>query len=1322
MRDTFKSMKSFNQCQSLPELPLRQAGVIQTIILYLPMAKSHPPVKQVALLVIILLFLSNSTLHAQAKVQTIEPTYISVSDGLVSPTVNAVIQDSYGLMWIGTTNGLQKYDGYKFQTFKNIPGNTTSLQHNNVWSLFEDTDHDIWIGNSKGVSKYIRQKNEFKNYNFAPAFNFTLESEVAGFRFFKDSKNRLWANTLSAQLVQYDSVKDEWRRAKYDVPNMSEVDQITSSHDLVEDLKGNLWLGSFTNGLMRQGKDENSFKPVPAEQLGGFDFKITENNITALYADKTNTLWITTRNGVYKYNPETASIKTLKKYSDSPLDAWNQWNQIWPDQQGNIWIANNFRGLLKFDGISDNYTEIEIVGKVIMRTHGWNITFTQFMIDQSGIFWFGSREAGLVKYDPVNKPFQFLGHDANNPNSMSAGGTFGILASKVKPGITYVGTRGGGVNIYDPKKQTFEKVTFKVVDDMFGGSARAIAEDTDGSLWLGTWGDGLIELDRNYKEVRRFKYDSTNATSISDNQVRVIKPDNKDQLWIGTNSGLNILNTKTNTLQRVVSQQTRQYPDRLVAELEKLISTDQKIGAIEKVTDNQDLALPIEINKVGTYWVMSVGEVDAASGLADFGWLENEAKDTVWLMSTFANTFHAGGASKNRIEIKSITLQPGKYTIHYKTDDSHAFGKWNEPAPTQTSLYGIALLKLKDENQLQSFQTPVVPEHEELVIDGISINDIEVTDKFIWVAAVGSGLNRIDPVTNSVKNYKYNAQDNNSLSHNNVLDIQQDSHGMIWLATPEGVNKFDPIKEIFTRYTEADGLPTNLTVGVVEGDDGEMWIASQNGLSQMVRNKNLNKVTFINYNSSDGLGTDVFLQLTTTRAPDGRFYFGSEAGLTTFTNITSNKTPPAIIISNLFIANKSVLDMKENSPLTESLLDAKSISLPFDQNNLSFEFAALHYANPQKNQYAHMLKGYDQDWIYDNRNFAAYTNLDPGNYEFIVRAANAYGIWNETGKSIAIIIHPPWWRTWWAYASYVVLFVVFAYTTDRGVRRSIKLRERERSRERELKQAKEIEKAYTELKATQSQLIQSEKMASLGELTAGIAHEIQNPLNFVNNFSEVNKELIGEMNAEIDAGNFEEAKALGKNISDNEDKIVFHGKRADGIVKSMLQHSRTSSGKKEPTNINALADEYLRLAYHGLRAKDKSFNASMKTDFDESVGSINVIGQDLGRVILNLITNAFYAVTERKQQQGEGYEPTVTVSTKRMDKKIEIRVSDNGNGIPQNIVDKIFQPFFTTKPTGQGTGLGLSMSYDIISNAHGGELKVETMPSEGTTFIIILTD
>jgi signal transduction histidine kinase len=268
-------------------------------------------------------------------------------------------------------------------------------------------------------------------------------------------------------------------------------------------------------------------------------------------------------------------------------------------------------------------------------------------------------------------------------------------------------------------------------------------------------------------------------------------------------------------------------------------------------------------------------------------------------------------------------------------------------------------------------------------------------------------------------------------------------------------------------------------------------------------------------------------------------------------------------------------------------------------------------------------------------------------------------------------------------------------------------------------QKNKIEHTLEELKLTQKQLIQSEKMASLGELTAGIAHEIQNPLNFVNNFSEVSTELVDEMNIEIDKGNLGNAKDIGNDLKQNLEKINHHGKRAGDIVKGMLQHSRSSSGTKEPTNFNKLADEYLRLAYHGLRAKDKSFNATMKTDYDETIGNINIIPQDIGRVILNLITNAFYVVNEKKNQGLKEYEPTVEVSTKKEVNRVLISVKDNGNGIPQKIVEKIFQPFFTTKPTGQGTGLGLSLSYDIVK-AHGGEIKVNTTENEGTEFIIQL--
>ena len=269
------------------------------------------------------------------------------------------------------------------------------------------------------------------------------------------------------------------------------------------------------------------------------------------------------------------------------------------------------------------------------------------------------------------------------------------------------------------------------------------------------------------------------------------------------------------------------------------------------------------------------------------------------------------------------------------------------------------------------------------------------------------------------------------------------------------------------------------------------------------------------------------------------------------------------------------------------------------------------------------------------------------------------------------------------------------------------------------KQKIKAEETLVKLKATQSQLIQSEKMASLGDLTAGIAHEIQNPLNFVNNFSEVSNELLDEMKEELSKGNYEDAKDIAEDVKQNLEKINHHGKRADAIVKGMLQHSRSSSGVKEPTDINKLADEYLRLAYHGLRAKDKSFNATLKTDYDETVGNINIIPQDIGRVILNLITNAFYAVDEKKKSGIENYEPTVSVSTKKINDKVFVSVKDNGNGIPQKVLDKIFQPFFTTKPTGQGTGLGLSLAYDIVKT-HGGELKVETKEGEGSEFIIQL--
>ncbi len=1287
------------------------------------------------------IFLSFSLLSPAVRAQEIDPQYISIVDGLAATSVLGILQDSFGLLWISTANGLQKYDGYSFQSFKNEPENPNSLLNNNCYGLLEDADHNIWVATDLGISKYDRDKNSFVNYDFNKQFHTTGNANMA-FGLFMDRGNRFWAATIGHGIMRYDPIADQWNPAEYLINDQDGIQPATGfTTSFAEDHKGRLWTGSI-HGLLVAKNAESPFMPVTIKNEDSIDFTTSENGVTALFADTAGIIWITTRNGIYKYDPQTEIIKTIKEYHDAPLNFFNQWNCLGQDKDGNVWISNNYRGVLKFDGITDRFQEMKIAGSLEIKNLGYEVITTRFAMDKSGIFWFGTVNRGLFKYNPLSKPFKLYQNNPTDATTMGKNAVFGLLASKVHPGTVYVGLRGGKIDVFDEQKQTFRHIDYPAVNDTYGGAVRGMVEDADGGIWLGTWGDGLIELDPNYKEVRRFEYDSLSNNSLSNNAVRVLKKDDEGNYWVGTNGGLNIFRPETGNFTRIQSKMTRTYPQALTDKINQWLTKKQKVVAIEKVTDNQDLTQSIEIHKAGTYLVATVGEGDAAS-MADYGWLENSAKDTIWSSINITRSFHAGGGIKNRIFIDTVKLKTGKYTLRYFSDDSHSFEKWNVPGPTTTSLYGIALFTLDDPTNLKSIESLLEEKQVDDAIKGFNIQDIEIGPKYVWIATDSDGFNRMDRKTHAVKTYSHRIGNNNSLSNDFISDLYLANDSTLWIATNGGLDKFDPLTEKFTHYTEVDGLPTNYLSTIVPGDNGELWISTQNGLSQMVNSKTIDKVTFINYNSQDGLGGDNFIPLGGVRSSNGKFYFGGDHGLNEFDKISANQVPPQVILSDFLISNKSVRSMGEESPITQNLATLDQMDLGYTQNDLSFEFSALHYANPQKNQYAHMLEGFDTDWIYDNRNYASYTNLDPGNYTFKVRASNAYGVWNENGLTLPITIATPWWRTWWAYVCYALLIVLSILIFDRTMRQRLMRREREKNQEKELAQAREIEKAYhnlevahENLKATQSQLIQSEKMASLGELTAGIAHEIQNPLNFVNNFSEVNSELLTELSEELAKGNLKEVSNLIGDINENEKKISFHGKRADSIVKGMLQHSRSSSGTKEPTDINALCDEYFRLAYHGLRAKDKSFNATMETAFDESIGKVKIVPQDIGRVVLNLITNAFYAVTEAsaKERSNSDYKPTVWVSTKRISPLrgnqggIEISVKDNGPGIPKEILDKIFQPFFTTKPAGQGTGLGLSMSYDIIK-AHGGELKVETKKGDarpddpvgrGTEFIIQL--
>jgi signal transduction histidine kinase/ligand-binding sensor domain-containing protein len=556
-------------------------------------------------------------------------------------------------------------------------------------------------------------------------------------------------------------------------------------------------------------------------------------------------------------------------------------------------------------------------------------------------------------------------------------------------------------------------------------------------------------------------------------------------------------------------------------------------------------------------------------------------------------------------------------------------------------------------------------------------------------------------------------------------------NGLLWAGTPEGLMalKTDPL-ELKGQITTADGLHGNdVTSMAISPLTGSLWIGTNGGLAEIdpSRKRVLRTIT-----KQNGLiDNEVWFYSSVAVGDDGTVYFGTAKGLSLYSphRDKRNLIPPILRLQQASLSEDNTGD-----------------------NEISFEYAALSYANEREVRYKTRMVGYDRDWSPEKTEVKLrYTNLPAfllsKEYTFEVLASNNEGIWTETPLTYSFQVQPPWWFRWWWFSLNIILLGVavdgfFRYRTRALERRSRDLEQvveertheiRLRSEENRL-QAEELattnaqlEEKNREIIKTQEQLIMQEKLASLGALTAGIAHEIKNPLNFVNNFAELSVDLMKELREDI-AG--QEERMDPKTLTDIQDiltdlehnaaKINEHGKRADSIVRGMLMHSRGKTGERMPVDINVLLDEYVNLAYHGLRALDSNFNIAIETDYDKSIGQIEAVPQDLSRVFLNIVNNACYAANEKKRDAGAGFSPKLSVRTKNLGDKVEIGIRDNGKGIPQEIRDKIFEPFFTTKPTGKGTGLGLSLSYDIVVKQHHGEIKVDSKPGEYTEFIILL--
>ena len=1024
---------------------------------------------------------------------------------------------------------------------------------------------------------------------------------------------------------------------------------------LFADSSGIMWIGFYGMGLDRFDPETNTFTHFRHNPTD--PESLSNDSVTAIQVDHLGNIWVGSYGGLDLFDPKTGKFKHYKKNADDPSSlSSRKVRALYEDRQGTLWVGTGFP---------------------------W---------DNNGV------DGGLNRFNRKTGTFTRYVNDPNNPLTIINNKVRAIFEDR--KGNFWIGTMGDGLHTLDRKTGLFQRHLFdpSKPDQLARPPLNSaddhitfITEDAKQCLWIGTLSNGLTRYDPATKKITHFGNNADRSGSFKDNSGWWANASADGLFWVATQeASLYKIDLFTNTIPRYDYDGGMLvnvfYEEPGIAywygtDSMGIVRKDLKTGAIQRFIPGKGLGgnsvTAILKDKQGYFWIGTRGGLKRFDPKTHiFTHFQYDGNDNESISNNRIFDFREDG------EFLWVATEGGLNKMNRNT------GKFvryvYNPADSNSLSNDIAVALHKDET-----------------------NDL-------WIGTWNNGgINRLNTETKKIKHY---------LTGQSVNQIYKDPSGMIWAITTAGLQRYNKKEDDFYPVTEENtGISMEGVWSLVADNDNNLWLTSPLGIYRL--NKERNQAILFGKESGI-IGEEVRFSLI-TKSDDGKIYIPGYFGYYTFDprKLNTKSVLPKIYISNFWL-NSGEVKPGNNGPLSEPLFIAKEINLRYDQNVFSFSFTSVDYSSSVEKRIYYKLENYDKDWRQSNtENRVYYFKVPPGKYIFRIKAVNSgNGTWVE--KSIVIIISSPWWTRWWAYCLYGLLFILLAISVHRYQKNRLLKAERERTRVRELAQAKEIEKAYHELKTTQQQLIQSEKMASLGELTAGIAHEIQNPLNFVNNFSEVNSELITEMKDELTKGNIEQAKTIADNVNDNEQKIIFHGKRADAIVKGMLQHSRSSNGIKEPTNINALADEYLRLSYHGLRAKDKSFNATMKTDFDGSIGNINIIPQDIGRVVLNLINNAFYVVDEKKSAYAKAsvdnnYEPTVSVSTKKNNGKVEIKVADNGNGIPQKVLDKIFQPFFTTKPTGQGTGLGLSLSYDIVK-AHGGELKVETKEGEGSDFVIVL--
>ena len=1093
------------------------------------------------------------------------------------------------------------------------------------------------------------------------------------------------------------------------------------TYSVLQDQYGFLWIAT-RSGLSRfDGYEHHVYLNEPTDPQS-----LSDHDIKGLFEDSSGTLWICTNSGeLNRYN------RASDNFSRFPLNPKEATKECWitEDSNGKLWVYFWYDNRVfldrvqVFDPVTETFKHVDLAGDEAWGRNA-HISFIVVPKSRPGKLWFSISNQGVYEIDIVSqssKPL-FQGSDAVH--------TF--LESGTTPGILWLAT-GEGLGRLDT--HTFEYVEYNLPT-----AINRITEDKKGNLWLANTslaGDELYFFEKETTMLFQVVIDVVGASNVSGipPPEGVFNPyiDREGLLWLSSFGGIYRLNWRTAQIQT-----NRQIPDlsfdRVFDAKRTFRIYEDKSGVIwtgspglfrfERTSKEESLFpiygtvnlsqdLPLNRwNNEGYFSLLCFDELDREPGLL---WICSF--DDVQTYDLLTSTFKIYDGS-------------GPTTSIDQTPDGNLWfsstGSGVKRLDRSTGMWKIYLHDVDDPGS---------------IANNFAWNLMVDRSGALWVATI-SGLDRYRPETDDFEHFRNEGNHHIGLASNVTNCLLEDSKDRFWIGTSAGLTLFNRDDGSFLSYTPGNStLESPQIVDIIEDDHGHLWLAHYGGRG--ITRFDPESGIFKAYGVKDGIRIGGSWDLA--KGQGGRILAAGTEGWTTFfpEQLEDDPNTPAVELTGFRIANEPILPGDEKFA-GRSSYDLEKLELKHNQNDLSIEYVGLHFAAPDLIRYNFMLEGYDKSWRGETvERVATFTNLPFGEYVFRVKAANGDGIWNEEGASLTISILPPWWRTWWAYTIYGLLFVAGVIAADSIQRRRLIAKEREKTRERELAQAREIEKAYTRLKTTQQQLIQQEKMASLGQLTSGIAHEIKNPLNFVNNFSSLIRDLVDDLRGNPDAQIKDEMEIIDT-LKMNAEKIHEHGRRADRIVQSMMQHASGGKGERQKVDVNAFVDEYVSLAMYsmeaetrrvygkniperlnttdtaGLRGAADSAGLQISRNYDDHAGQIEVVPQEIGQVLVNLVNNALYAMIERRSRMNGEYRPQLTVSTKRTDDVVEIRVADNGVGIPREARDKIFEPFFTSKPTGSGTGLGLSLSYDIVTQGHGGSLGVESEEGQGATFIMKL--